>query len=185
MMKPSRFFRQATMVLGATVLMVSFQNCGKVGAPGMNSSSSLGGGTGVVVGTTASYSQLTYDPNLENSRPQKTGAQTVALDLDLDQGTIVYRSATMKTCRLDVEREQKIKEIISIGRICHPEQPAAGTVSCMAVSLADIKLANASDSVLLRKTVCSSGTYLCDGVDETLRTLLQDLISNPVTDSCQ
>jgi len=174
------------MLMGATLLMVGFQNCGKVGAAGMSSTGTVGTGSQseVVVGATAAYSKLTYDPNLELGRPQKLPTGSSAFDLDLDQGTIVYRGADLKSCKLDVEREQKIKRIISLARICHPEKPAAGIATCMAISLADIKLESASDSVLLRKVVCASGTFLCDGEDESLRSILQDLITNPAT-SCQ
>jgi hypothetical protein len=176
------------MVLGTTLLMMGFQNCGKVGGAGSSvsgagiSNSGTLAGTGVVVGTTASYSQLTFDPNLELSTPQKTATGSTAVNVDLNQGTIVYRTGSaVKTCVLDVDREQKLKSVISVARVCHPEKPADGAVSCMAVSLADIKLANAtdSDSVLLRKVTCSSGTFLCDGADDALRSILQDLLTNP------
>jgi hypothetical protein len=177
-MEFSRIYRQWSVVVGLGVLLIGFQNCAK--APGTDAGAT-GLSQGLVIGVTSQFTKLTFDPQLE-SRLQKTGDSSTALDIDLDSGSVVYREGSAsKTCRLDGEREQELRRLLSAGRVCKlPEV----SVSCMALSLADIKLASADDSVLLRKPLCNNGTYLCDGDDDTLRGIIQDLLTHPLV-NCQ
>lgn len=176
-----RIYRQFALVLGSGILILGFQNCAKTAGgsrTGGGSSSSLG----VVVGPTSQYTKLTFDPALE-SAVQKTSSGTVSIEADLSTGTINYKdssNSSTKSCALDTDREQKLKQLLSVGRVCHPDVGAADAVHCLAVSLADIKLASAdgSDTVLLRKPLCSNGTFLCDGDDDILRAEIQDLLTN-------
>ena len=179
-MEFSRIYRQWTLILGSSFLMIAFQNCAKAPA----SSNALGGtSSGVtVLGATSSYSKVTYDPNLEG----RTGAVAQHLDIDLDAGTVASGG---KTCQLDVSRGQRLKALLSVGRVCQPDhsQDPTGVVNCLAISLADIKLADSSgaESVLLNKVTCGNGTYLCDGDDAELRSIIADLIAHPVITNCQ
>lgn len=173
--------------------VIAFQNCAK--PPGSQPASQSGsepvGGTSdgsKVVGTTTSYNHVVFDPNLETSVANKTQV-TVSkrLEIDIDTGQMVLsvlNPSISVQCQIDVDRGQRLKSLLSISRVCEPGPLPAGVVSCLALSMADLKLSNPSRSLLLRRPLCNAGTFLCDGNDEKLRALLADLRDNPPVD-CQ
>jgi hypothetical protein len=183
-MKNSRFSRQLKIILGSGCLILGFQNCAK-SKLSSGADAGLSQGVSEVTGVTSQYSKVTYDINMELGAGIASASSSEAVDVDLDQGLVIFRSrAGQKSCALDVSREQKLRGLLSVGRVCKV-RPPEGAAVCMAISLADIRLANSNDSILLRPIgSCFNGIFLCDGDDQILREILADIIKNKPS-ACQ
>ena len=169
-------FAKIVSLLGLGILLIAFQNCGQ---SGNSSASSIratdSGGSQAVIGTTAAFKKIVYDPRLEITQSATSGH--VELDLDNGAATLVLDTSTYD-CTVDAVRLQAARDILATSEICKPAPLPAGEASCDAIGLADLELSNASASVELRPVVCNSGTFLCDGNDLKLRDLIADLKAN-------
>jgi hypothetical protein len=163
------------LIILLPAMLVAFQNCGKVAAP----SGEPMGGPGdsksqTVIGSTASYKKIVYSPLLEFN------GSAGGVSLDIDTGIISLSIAgTTKSCTLDTVRLSGARQILQTSEVCRPGPLPPGMVSCLAIGAADIELSNATALVQLRPVICNSGTFLCDGNDALLRSLISDLETNP------
>jgi hypothetical protein len=127
-----------------------------------------------VIGSTAVYKKIVYDPLLELKRTSNR------LEIDIEAGVISTNvSGSAKSCTLDAGRLNQAREILQTSQICEPGPLPPGSVSCLALGAADIELSNDTSGVQLRPVICHSGTFLCDGNDARLRALILDLGTNP------
>ena len=147
------------------LLVGAYQNCSRVDTPSPNRTE----GSETIIGLTSAYSRVEYDPMLE------MGGSNQKLEVDVGGGLKIGG----KSCALDSIRRQRLVDIFSHSRICQPAPLPPGTAVCLALGLADTRLSNASQSIVLRPVVCHNGTYLCDGFDGQLRNLILELIQNP------
>lgn len=159
----------------ALLLLGGFQNCGKSGNSAPSGPAS-GSASESVIGTTSAYKKIVYDPALELS----VSLPNTHLEVDVDAGTLslALASATLQ-CTVDAVRLAALKELLATSKVCVPGPLPEGSVSCMAISGADVELTDGVSSVQLRRIVCNSGIFLCDGNDEKLRDILADFRANP------
>ena len=162
-------------VLGLSVLLLAFQNCGKSLTPSSSDNVGAEQGKETIIGSTAAYKKIVYDPALESSRIPTT----THVELNLDDGSLTaILGGTTYQCIVDSSRLSVARSLIAISKLCKPGPLPPNMVSCMAIRLADVQLSNTTESVLLREVYCDNGTYLCDGNDEKLRSLIADLQAN-------
>ncbi len=160
-----------------SVILVSYQNCAPQNRLERPSANKAAASAEIVVATTADVSKVTYDPLLENSAPSE--AALLSVDLANGQASLRGSDNVVRNCAIDSDRLQSLSSILAAGKVCVP-QAEPGAVTCMALSIADVKLEESdSDSTMLRKVVCQNGQYLCNGQDETFRSLLQSLVTAP------
>lgn len=171
------------MILLTTMTLAFFQNCGST----ENQSGSDSKKPETVLESANKYTQITYDPYLEvvNFRPSADAPPRLGLDLARGQIEIQNRSAnTSYSCAIDAPRLSALRDLLASASICEPGPFPAGTATCMAMSMADIRLSNGTESIDLRPLICASGVFLCQGADEKLRAILTDLAQYP-PENCQ
>lgn len=116
-------------------------------------------------------------------RNMMTGAHLVLINLKL--GTVAYQAPTSKQyskyCRLDVDREQRLKSLMATSQICrysqldHPDY-----VHCQAVGVRDLTISNDHGAIQdLTRPLCGEGEDLCGSSSDHLRDILDDLANNP------
>jgi hypothetical protein len=160
-----------------SVVLVAYQNCAPQKRLERPSSNKAAAAAEIVVATTAEVSKVTYDPELENTAPSATALLSV--DLSSGQASLRGSDNIVRSCAIDQARLQSLASILAAGKVCVPQQDP-DAVHCMALSTADVKLEESdSDSTMLRRVICQNGQYLCDGQDETFRSLLQSLVAQP------
>lgn len=166
--------RNLILTAFALVIVTGFQNCAKSGAG--DASASGAGAPDQVVAKASQFNRVIYDPALEAG-----GADTpFHMTVDVSNGVMSLTiTAGPKQCSVDSARLAALQSLLDSASVCQPPAPPAGTMECMAIALPDIELLNPSESVFLSQVVCNQGNFLCDGADELLRSLLNDLKSNP------
>lgn len=161
------------MVLTIFGLVLAFQNCAKSrSASGVNASDNLNANE-QVIGPTASYTKVTYDPRLEALNAPAIGPR---LDIDVEAGEVKISVDNQSTiCPLGEADLGALKAVLAQSQVCMAG-PSESGVQCQAIALADIELASEDGaSVQLRPVVCNHGTFLCGGNDQVLRDLLTRL----------
>lgn len=161
-------------ILALTLTLLAFQNCaenpsGQDRQPFSPSEK--------VIGPTANFNRIAFDPNLEFAIVP--GVRRLDIDISTDSMTLSDKTVGSKSCPIDSSRALALESIITNSHICEPGPLPDGMSVCMAIGIADIKLANSSESILLRPLICQSGTWLCGDKDIQLRQLLVDLRDNP------
>jgi len=140
-----------------------------------SSNAPTGADTQKVIGQSAEYTRITYDPQLMYSSSVSIGH----VDLDLTSGALNLVLDTKEyNCTIDPTRLQAIRTLIADSQICMPGPLPPGSVSCMAFAAPDLELSNASATIMLSHEMCNSGTFLCGDNDSNLRALLNDLKTN-------
>lgn len=183
--------RIALFLFLVTGLAVSFQNCGQSGMATDASTGNTGntGNIGVgnaatkyerVVAHAATYSKIVYDKGLESRSAQvDSGDSRVEIDLNSGQLRLSGGGAAIHGCAIEATRLATLKEFWKTAKICEPAPLPPETISCMAISLADLELSDGGASVLMRPLLCNFGRFFCDGEDAVFRAMLKDLRDNP------
>lgn len=116
-------------------------------------------------------------------RSLMSGSHVVLVNLRL--GTVAYQAPTSSSyasyCRIDVEREQKLKALMSRAQLCRYSQlDHPDFVHCQAVGVRDLTISNDYGSIQeLTRPLCGQGEDLCGSDSDLLRNLLDDLANNP------
>ena len=181
-----RSMRSRILIMCSSIMLVlAFQNCGNSMNSAGSGQATLNSGTPAdsqkIIGTTASFKKITYDPapTFTIGNGGNMQRDSVHVELSTDTGLLgVEVLGTSYACTLDPQRLSEAREILSSSKICETDALVSGTVSCMAVGLPDVVLSNDNSSVQLKPVICHSGTFLCDGNDRRLRSLISDLKEN-------
>ncbi len=137
------------------------------------------------IGTLGPIHSLTYDRGIECSGCYPDDDVSVRFDLDSGALELKKDGESKASCDLDDGRRQQIDLLLEDAELCEPAPLPAGTATCMAYSMSDLKLEGEDKPVFLRAPICNSGLFLCNGEDTDLRTLIKDIIANPPPECAQ
>ncbi len=167
-------------------ITVAYQNCGQ---RGLNTDPENASETeneyqskDVIIGSTEQISKIVYHSNLEF--PEMSQG-TPHLTVEPPTGKMELRTQSptgpsLKTCIVDDDRLIRMRDLLQDGKICEPGPLPPGLMTCMAISVSDIRLEIPnSEPISLRQPMCHNGTYLCDQRDKEFRILLKDLVQVP------
>ncbi len=196
--------RKVVLLIGLSisfVAMITFQNCGPTHLAG--SKKDLSGGietlpspnqsapiNEVVINETGSYGKLVWSDNEKVF--DRNGQHRTRLDVDLSNGLMKIEKSignystsvteSVLSCSLQDARFDNLDHLLKSSRVCRANDAMkAEQVNCLAIAESDIQLIDVSrnEVLQLRPNVCNSGIFLCEGLDQQLRTLLSDLVLNP------
>lgn len=178
------------LILGLTL---SFQNCGR----SQISSDQLSVNQIQVAGglQTSAYNKIVYHTTTEKF--DRTGPVGLLLKINLSSGTMtqvktidngtVSVPGTGLACDLDSQRLNELSALLATSRVCQSQAlQSDDIVTCAAQAVSDLRLIDeaSGDQIELRADTCSSGVFLCDGLDQSLRDLLSDLLLR-LPESCR
>ncbi|MEO0335626.1 MAG: hypothetical protein AAF202_04500 [Pseudomonadota bacterium] len=153
-----------------TSLLVVFQNCEEQLAQDLENGDNSG--KGVVEVEANDYVQVEYKSFAGDFQNPDV------VSIDLNEGTMTVKEPNLdpRTCDLSPETQEELAAILTEVAICKPIPPAPGQPVCLAISTPDITLYSADgDSTFLQPEICKTGRFLCEGRDEQLRTILNDM----------
>jgi hypothetical protein len=161
--------RTASILILALFAVVAFENCSKPLAPTPTPTEYKETPySEKVIGTSAQYSRIVQQALLAQ----------VSIDLKQNHLEITDANKT-RDCDLDLERSNRLKELLDHSSICIPGDLPPDSMVCLAFSVPDIELQSDEENIQLSPVICHQGVFLCEGNDSVFRKILADILEAP------